>query len=111
MSHYAAYIRERSDDEIVENESGFATYRFINDGKSCYIIDLYVCPRDREKGEASGLADTIVGIAKQRGCSELLGSVVPSAKGSTTSLKVLLGYGMTLKSASNDFIVFSKEIK
>jgi GNAT superfamily N-acetyltransferase len=109
-SLYAQYLEERSFDHIIETERGFASYRYLNDGKSVYIVDIYVTPRARKDGVASALADTIVREALQKGCTELLGSVCPSAKGSTLSLKVLIGYGMTLHTASNDFIVFRKEI-
>lgn len=109
MSLYADYLRERTNDEILESDQGFATYRFTDD-KTVYIVDIYVVPVDRDRGLASDIADSIVGIAKQRGCTRLLGSVVPSTKGSTTSLQVLLGYGMKLESSGQDFILFSKEI-
>jgi len=107
---YGDYIREHRGDEIVENEKGFATYRFLNEGKTVYIVDIYVHPDFRNSKAASSLADTIVEAAKLQGCVELLGTVVPSAKNSTASLKVLLGYGMSLHSSSNDLIVFRKDI-
>ena len=110
MSLYADYIRERTDDSILEGAGGFATYRYINDGKSVYIVDIFVLPGSRREGSASTLADIIVDEAKAKGATELLGTVVPSAKGSTTSLRVLLGYGMTLHSASDNLIVFRKDI-
>ena len=109
-SLYAQYLAERTEDSIIETEVGFASYRYLNQGKSVYIVDIYVSPKQRKEGLASLMADKVASIAKEKGCTELLGSVVPSAKGSTTSLKVLLGYGMTLLSASNDFIVFRKDI-
>lgn len=109
MSMYAEYIKERTDDHILETETGFATYRFLGDA-TCYIIDIYVKPEFRKQSVASDIADTIMGIAKSSGYKKLIGSVVPSAKGSTTSLRVLLGYGMTLESCSNDFILFKKDI-
>lgn len=109
MSFYADYLRERTTDDIYECEDGFATYRFMPD-QTVYIIDLYVRPQSRKLGAASNIADTIVKLAKTRGCNKLIGSVVPSTKGSTTSLKVLLGYGMHLESSGNDFIIFKKDI-
>lgn len=109
-SQYADYIRERSFDEIVETECGFATYRFLEGGKSCYIVDIYIVPESRKTGAASAIADSIVEIAKARGCTELLGTVCPSAKAATASLKVLLAYGMALKSSSSDLVVFRKDI-
>lgn len=110
LSLYGAYLQERSKDCILENEKGFATYRFINNGKSVYIIDIYVVPDYRRERVAADMADEIARIAREWGCTEMLGSVCPAANNSTTSLKVLLGYGMTLQSASDNFIVFRKEL-
>lgn len=109
MSMWANYLREKSNDQILETEKGFATYRYV-DEKTVYIIDLYILPDFRQSHVAVSLADTIVDEARKKGCNKLLGSVVPSAKNSTTSLRVLLGYGMSLESSSTDFIVFKKEI-
>lgn len=109
MSMWANYLREKTEDLIRETDQGFATYRYIDD-KTVYIVDLYVKPDFRQTNVASEIADSIVSEAKHKGCNKLLGSVVPSNKNSTISLKVLLGYGMTLKSSTNDFIVFEKEL-
>ncbi len=109
-SLYAKYLTERTDDLILEYPQGFATYRYINDGKTVYIIDIFVVSCARQSGLATKMANEIVREAKVKGCTELIGSVYPSTKNSTTSLKVLLGYGMTLQSASSDFIVFRKGI-
>ncbi len=110
MSLYGQYILERTTDKIVESPSGFATYRYINDGKSVYIIDIFTVPESRKKGDAAALADIIAEEAKAKGCSEMLGTVCPSAKGSTISMKVLLAYGFELQSAVNDGIVLRKEL-
>jgi ribosomal protein S18 acetylase RimI-like enzyme len=109
MSLYADYLKERTHDQIIETDKGFATYRFI-DPSTVYIVDIYVSPDFRHSREASHMADAICEIAKSKGCTKVIGSVVPSTRGSTTSLKVLLGYGMTLQSSTNDFIVFERSI-
>lgn len=108
-SLYAAYLKERTDDEVLETDTGFAVYRFTTPN-TCYIVDIYVHPNFRKSQIASAMADQIVNIAKEKGCTSLIGSVVPSKKNSTTSLKVLLGYDMILDSSANDFIVFRKDI-
>lgn len=110
MSLYAEYLRERTADEIIEVDEGFATYRYVENGTTVYIVDIYVKPEARKYGHASALADLIVGIAKKKGCTSLIGTVQPTAKGSTTSLKVLLGYGLRLESAANDVIIMRKDI-
>lgn len=110
MSLYSNYIFEKTDKTIIETEKGFITYSFT-DGKTCYIQDIYILPDFRKSNEATKLADRVTEIAKKYGCTKLIGSVIPSAKNSTDSVKVLLAYGMSLDSSTNDFILFSKEIK
>lgn len=109
-SLYAKYLRERTDDQILETNEGFVTYKYINEGKAVYIMDIFVLPHLRKEGLAARLADLVVLEAKEKGAVELLGSVVPSTKNSTTSVQVLIAYGMSLHSSTNDFIVFRKEI-
>lgn len=109
MSMYADYLKEHHGDEIIETEYGFATYRYLGND-SVYIVDIYVVPEHRESNKAGVIADKVVQAAQVRGCKKLLGTVVPSAKNSTTSLKVLLGYGMKLQSSANNLIVFEKGI-
>ena len=109
-SMYARYVRERMGDEIIETEKGFASYRYLNDGKSIYIVDLYILPDFRRENEASRLGDIVASIGKDHGAVEMLGTVNPSAKNATASLRVLLGYGMTLVSSTNDMILFRKEL-
>lgn len=105
---YAAYVREKTNDLILENDKGFATYTFLKN--ECWIKDIYVHPDFRKLNVASELANEIVEIAKKEGCSKLIGSVVPSTKNSTASLKVLLAYGFLLDSSGNDFVLFKKDI-
>lgn len=109
MSLYAQYMRERVDVYIEENEFGFASYKFHED--ACYIEDIFVIPEKRKSNVASQLADNISKIAKEKGCVWLLGSVVPSSNGSTTSMKVLLAYGFDLFKAHENFIWFRKRLE
>lgn len=108
-SLYADYLLERTHDLILETSEGFATYRFLNE-KQVYIIDIFVLPVFRKSRIASHIADEIVKIAKEKGCTELIGTVCPSAKGSNASLRVLWGYGFVLDSADKDLIIMKKEI-
>lgn len=110
MSQYADYIKEKTDDEIIEWMEGWATYRYLNDKKSVYIVDIYVVPEYRMQGISKNLCDHIVEISKKLGVNELIGSVVPSNKFSTDSLSFVLSYGMKLMSSSNNFIFFRKDI-
>lgn len=108
MSLYAAYIAEREGKEIVEDQHGFATFSQLND--LLYIEDIFVVAEQRKNGYAAKYADQIAEIAKERGLKGLLGSVKPSAKGSTESLKILLAYGFRLHSSEQNAIFFVKEL-
>jgi len=110
MSLYAEYLTERTSDKILEMEFGFATYRHLPEQKATYIIDIYVKPEHRKQGFAALMADQIAQEAKDIGNIKLIGTVMPSSKGSTESLKTLLAYKMKLQSSANDCIIFEKEI-
>lgn len=107
-SLYAQYIEERLGKKIIETTSGFATYFYIQDG--AYIEDIYVHPDFRMSGEASKIADQIASIARDKGYQKMYGSIKPSAKGSTESLKVLLAYGFSLLESNTDSIFLVKGI-
>lgn len=111
-SLYAKYIKERLNDEIIETEYGFATFRYIDkhNSRAVYIVDIYILPEYRKSGTASRLADRIAAIAISQGCNEMIGTVLTSAKTATDSIKVLLAYGMTLKSTTNEALIFGKSI-
>jgi len=109
MSLYSEYLLERTSIQIIETPQGFITFKFNSDN-SCYIEDLYVKPEFRRSHVASELADQVCVIARSKGCTKLLGSVVPSAKNSTASMLILAAYGMKLSRSMNDFIVFEMEL-
>lgn len=110
LSLYGQYIKEREDFDIIETISGFITYKI--EGKTCYLRDVYVIPSLRGKCVASQLTDLVAVQAKENNCTHIYGSVDPKAKGSTDSLRVLLGYGFKLKEVpfTGGLIIFEKEI-
>lgn len=97
-------------EEILETDYGFATYRFLPEEGAVYIIEIYILPEYRKQGFASRIADEVGAIAREKGFHHMLGTVNPGAKGSTDSLKVLLAYGMELKSSDATTIVLGKGI-
>lgn len=109
MEMYIDFLKEHRGDEVIRNDMGFAVYRYLDPG-IVYVVDIYVVPEFRKHGVASALADKIVEAAKLIDCNKMVGTVVPSAKNSTESLMVLVGYGMKLKCSSDNLIVFEKEI-
>ncbi len=108
MSKWAQYLKERENVDSIENDYGFAT--FIIGGDEVYLKDIWVEKQFRQLDEASKLADRVAAIAKERGCKYMTGTVCPKANNSTASLKVLLGYGMELVSATENLIIFKKDL-
>ena len=109
MSLYAEYLQERTDDQILENDKGFITWRYLNDYQ-VYIIDIFVKKEFRQKKVAVMLADYVCSIAKNLGYKEVIGTIVPSTKGANASLRVLWGYGMKLHAAKENLIIMKKEL-
>lgn len=112
MTMLADYFREREGLEVIETAHGFAAYEFLPHMRGYYIVQIYVKPEHRRKGAASGMADAVANIARDRGCKELWGSVAPDTKGATSSLKALLAYGFELVNVNHqkNLIMFKKEI-
>lgn len=110
MSLYAEYIKEREDKEIIESDKGFATFKTFDNGE-CYLQDLYVIPTERKTGLATEMTDTIVKIAKERGCNTLIGSVCVEDQSATRNMKVFLAYGMQIYKNAGMMIFLKKDIK
>ena len=106
---YADYIRERSNDIIIEDETGFIQFRFLNE-KQVFIVELYVLPEFRRSGLGSKLADRVVAFAKIQGCVELLAAVWVESKNSKISILSCIGYGMLPYGTSGESLLFRKEI-
>lgn len=103
----AEFIKEHRGDETIETETGYAEFRFLNENQ-VYIVDIYVKPQFRQKGTAGVIADQVVALAKQRGCTELIGSVDLSANNTGDSMRTLLGYGM--EPTGTGLIIFKKDL-
>lgn len=113
MSHHADYIRERLGKLVHERSEGFAVYWYLTHprwGECVYLEDIYVAPEYRKSGVGAQMADEIAEEARGRGVFTMLGSVNPNANFATTSLKVLLAYGMTLDGIEDGLVMFSKDI-
>ena len=110
MSLYAQFIREASTDSIIENEEGFVTYRYLNDGHSVYMIDVYVIPSARIKGIFLDFVDAIIKEAKEKGCKEILGTISMTNPNRTMIMRGHMAYGMQLDSVANNAIILRKDI-
>lgn len=108
MSLLADYFKERGTKELIETDKGFATYCFLPEG--CYVEDVFVVKSHRGQSLARGMVDEITKIARERGCTKLFSSCVPSSNGATESTKVALRLGFNIYSSKENAIFFAKDI-
>lgn len=108
-SLFAQYKKEREGAYVIEDENGFATAIPLDD--YFYIDEIFVAKGYRNQDFASSYADKLVLKALELNYNKILGSVDVNANGATTSIKVLLAYGMKLKSIEGNIIYFEKNIK
>ena len=105
-SLYGQYIEELANKEIIEDDRGFITYLFMDDG--CYVEDIFVIKEHRNNGVAREMLDKVSVIAKEKGYKKLIGTVIPSYKDSTYRLQAALSYGFQLDSSRQNLIVYVK---
>lgn len=109
MSLFSEYKKEREGKYVIESDRGFLVYSVNKD--SLYIEDIFVLKEYRHSGLAQQMADWAYNMAKQSHCKRLIGSVAPSANGSTYSMILLIKYGFNLLSSDKDMVYFYKEVK
>lgn len=107
-SLYKQYVEERTASHVIETDSGFVKYQFIDDG--VYIEDIFIVKEMRKERAASEFADIVADEARIYGYRTMYGSVCVDAKNPDISMKVLLGYGMTPFRCDGNMIYFKKEI-
>lgn len=108
-SMYAFYLKERLQLDVFKNDLGFITYKKMED-KTLYVQDIYISPQHRNQNNTDIFYAEIVKIAKTLDCRTILGSVAPTAAGSSKSLYLLLKAGFALHSSQADFIYVIKHL-
>jgi hypothetical protein len=59
MKKYAAYLKEKYNRELIENEYGFIEYEVYED-RSLYIYTLFVTEEGRNNGQGKGFEDIVI---------------------------------------------------
>jgi predicted GNAT family acetyltransferase len=68
------YFKELKNLDVYKTEYGFVLYRIQNDDQ-LYIRDIYVKPEHRKGGVAARMADEVAIMAKEQGCTLMIGDV------------------------------------
>ena len=107
---YADYILERENSHYYETDYGFVTYR--EEDNHIYLVDMYIKPEYRKKGNGREFVKYMENIAKEWGKNLLITSASLEAKGAETSVKAILACGFKFYSINkNDsMLYFSKGV-
>jgi GNAT superfamily N-acetyltransferase len=107
---WADYIKETFGKEMLQTEYGFATFYIVPETTVCYIEDIYVIPELRKSKIGSELEAEITIWAKERKCTELMGSVNLTITTPERSMAVLISRGYKLTSATPTMLYFRKQL-
>lgn len=112
MSLYSEYIAELNcGREIVEvDKVWFIAYMIHTDIKECYIEDMYIRPRYRNRGLCFKILSSLEDIAKKRGCTQLTHAIVKKHKAFETIKFISEKYGFVQCHENDTEVYFAKEI-
>jgi GNAT superfamily N-acetyltransferase len=108
MTLYAAFIKERENFDSVEEEYGFATYQIR--GNLVYLRDVYVIPKERQKGYASLLSDRVAEISKKQGCPKNFTTVACLDPNEGLNIQIVTLYGFKFTQTNGQLSYFEKEL-
>lgn len=108
-SLYAKYMKERQNAEILENESGFVVYKFLE--KECFINEMFVDTNKRSKGVGRALIYELEAIALEKGCDCISANIHLWDKGASNTLMAALSVGFEVSRSEQNILLIAKKIK
>lgn len=106
---YANYISEREGIEIVENESGFITYKIS--GTECFLANMYVLPEKRRMGACVSLMKRLIEIAVANRCDVITANIdIACDKNATQTLRASLSLNFKVVAAQHGILLIAREL-
>ena len=102
MSSYGDYMSEVYGKNIVENEYSLVIWTVKDD--IFYLEDIYIKPKFRDQGYGKALMKEIIDIAKNNGCTKLLGSITMLCRYKDENMAKFLKYGFRIHSLGENII-------
>lgn len=116
MSLYSDYIFEKAGAETIEEEGGFITFLDTTLHPNLevegifYLQEIYVAPEYRESGLAAKLTNQVIQIAKDRGYTQVVGTVCNVYKKFERNVAIIQQMGFKPLYQNGTIVVFTKEI-
>jgi len=108
MSSYGDYMSEVYGKNIEENDFSLVVWTMKDD--MFYLEDIYIKPKFRNMGYGKELMKEISKLAKDNGCTKLLGSITMLCRYKDDNMAKFLKYGFKLHSLGENIIYLIKEL-
>lgn len=108
MSLYAEYMKEVYDKNVIENKISLIVWS--KDDDIFYIEDIFIKEGYRSQGVGREMVDYLVTLAKEHGCTKLLGSISLLSKYKDENMRKFLKYGFKITSLGHNIIFLTKDI-
>lgn len=105
---YAKYIEEREGAKIIENASGFLTYRIMD--REAFILNLYIDSKLRKKGLCRELISILEQKALEEKCEVITGFIQINDPGKNNTMMAALSIGFEIAAANEKQILILKKI-
>jgi GNAT superfamily N-acetyltransferase len=101
-------MKEVYSKEVIESGNFLIVYSFTDE--IFYLEDFYIRSEFRDNGFGKELMETIISMAKVKGCKKLLGSVSLLCKYKDENMAKFLKFGFKLESLGSNIIFLMKDI-
>ena len=90
--HYMSYLHELAGSFFITRDYGFLEYRL--EGPIVYVDAFYVVPTARQSGAGRMLRDAVEIVAREHGCTKMVGYIDTNLDGWATRKKIFESLGL-----------------
>lgn len=108
-SHFADYMLERENAEIIETEKGFVCFKF--EDENCIITDIYIAPEFRNGQVGRDFGKQVEEKAKEKGLDCVYCYADKNALNFNDSVNFILKNKYIIQNIDGNLVYFKKGIK
>lgn len=109
MSLWKEYLLEREGKLVIEDDDSLVSYCI--EGDVCLIGEVYIKKEKRHGPKARQMLEQIKTIAKDAGCTRLLGTVNPGDRNAQRNLAIQIALGFNKIGETNQLIVLAMQLE
>lgn len=112
-SLYKQYAEELFEQEMIEDDEGFASYRIypIQNGFQMYVCDVFATKEARKRGKGKQLVDKLLHIALENYCTSAVTTIDPTTSRATENMKFHLSCKMRISHIADGLIYLVRDLR